>query len=432
MEGKEYGIDDYVDFILKLDAHMLGLSFVTFQAPAAYQTINILKKASPSLTVICGGPHPTAAPWDVLQKSDADLCVVGEGENTFTELLHTFEEAGELSNRWLQKISGLAMRDGTSIVNTSARPFIMDLDSIPFPAWDLVDFSKYAGYHWKKASRDVAMVSSRGCPYDCVFCSNPVWKSNKPWLRMRSPRNVADEIEMLYETYEVREIFDFSDEFNSSVDWATRVCNEIKSLGLRDFFFKCQLRADKITDELADGLSDIGCWLAQVGIESGNQQTLDGIRKGITLEQVLKGCRRLKKRGIKVLGFFMVFNVWEKNGELHYEDRRMSENTFKFARKLISERLIDYMSWSITTPMPGSSLFDLCTRHHLLREKSYCYSGLDHITLNLPNVGVRDIELLKAKGTILQVYSSLLGGNLNWRSLPYALRKIKLVFQHFF
>jgi radical SAM superfamily enzyme YgiQ (UPF0313 family) len=114
------------------------------------------------------------------------------------------------------------------------------------------------------------------------------------------------------------------------------------------------MRAKPITDELAREMAEAGCWYVHLGIESGNEQTLKGVKKFIPLNDVDNACRLLKKYGIKIRALFMIYNVWEENGQLRFEDSQMSINTLKYAKNLIDNKLVDYVSWTAAAPYPGS------------------------------------------------------------------------------
>lgn len=126
-------------------------------------------------------------------------------------------------------------------------------------------------------------MSSRGCPYNCVYCSNPVWKYNKPWYRLRTPKNVVDEIEFIVNKLGIKEIYDQTDEFNGNMKWAKAVCDEIIHRGIK-VSLKAQMRSDHMDRELADKMKAAGFWLSLIGVESGNIRTLKGINKKVTCE----------------------------------------------------------------------------------------------------------------------------------------------------
>ena len=246
--------------------------------------------------------------------------------------------------------------------------FIQELDSIPFPARDLVNMERYAGYPVGIAGPATSILTSRGCPFNCTFCSNNVWKTSRPHYRMRSAKNIVDEFEELSQKRGFKEFFDLSDEFNTNLSHAKDILREIIHRNLC-INLKCQLRAKPIDEEFAHLMKQAGVWYVHLGIESGNEATLLGIRKKVSLEDVERCCHILKRYDIKIWGLFMYFNIWEKDGQVFREDYQKSMNTFDYARSLYSNRLIDYFGGSITTPMPGSELWDIAVRHNLIKEE---------------------------------------------------------------
>jgi anaerobic magnesium-protoporphyrin IX monomethyl ester cyclase len=410
-----YYLDAFMDVgthlqkIKEIRPDLYGVSFATHTKDIVYETVRVIKEEHPFLPIICGGPHSSCAPDDVLKNSKIDVAVIGEGEITFVELVeHYFYNKGNLKD-----IKGIAYREGDNIVKTPFRPLIYNLDDIPFPAREKIsDPSKYLGLQYRKRWPTDWIITSRGCPYNCLFCSNPVWKISKPWYRNRSPKNIGEEVKLLYDQG-LKEINLRCDEFNAEISWAVEVCKEIQKLNLHDLCFTTFLRADNITDELAENLSKINCWLVYLGIESGNQKTLDGICKKITLEQVIYACKTLKKYKIKINGFFIMFNIWEEDGELKYESLEDTIKTLQFGKKLMQNDLIDLLSWSPLVIIPGAPIFDIARTHDLI-------SSMEQITpissIKLPDIDEKAIRKLKWNGIIVQIYSTLKNVKyVNWR-----------------
>ena len=395
-DGVRFGYQKTIDEIKRFKPDVLGVSFTTPAASGAYQLVNDVKAALPETTVVCGGPHSTALPEDVLSRCQADYVVKGEGEVIFYNLVSSSDP---------KSVPGIAYRDGDRIIETPPEPLISNLDEIPFPARDLIDMKKYPGYYVTKKRPDTDIMSTRGCPFNCTFCSNPVWKHQKPWMRSRSPENVVKEIEMLVRDYGIREYFDQCDEFNASKKWATSVCDELIARKL-DVIWKVQVRVDTLDENLVAKMAKAGCWLAFIGIESGNQETLEGIKKHVTLEQVREACRLFHKYGIKVFGLFMAFNVWEEEGQLVYEDVEKTRQTLKFAESLVKEGLMQYLTWSLATPYPASELYDIALRHQLLSDDILGqWDKIEPIwdfTMNLPTVSESDWKAVKSRGARLQ------------------------------
>jgi radical SAM superfamily enzyme YgiQ (UPF0313 family) len=416
-----HSLDEHLKKLDKFQPELYGISFSFIIQNLAYKVIERVKRAFPGLPIVCGGPMPTADPQAVLESSPADICVRGEGEDAFSDLAEYFQEKRSA----LRNIEGIVFRgtDGR-IQETAKRSPIRDIDQIPPPAWGLIDFSRYKGWHIQRSSPQGHLLVNRGCPYDCNYCSNPVWKYNKPWVRLRSPANIAREVETLYK-YGVREIYLSGDEFNVNEKWTIDVCRTIEGLGFKDLFFNCNVRPDVITPSIAEAFKKINLWVVHLGIESGNQKTLDGVGKKIRLEQITDACRILKHEGIKVFGFVMLFHAWEESGQLKWESAEDVNQTINYCRKLFKEKLLDYMSWQVATPMKGSRLWTLATKHNLL--PSHEIRSVFLRNLELPGVNDQDVNRALRKGLLLKNYYMLRNRNINFRHLKAVGANLKVM-----
>ena len=420
LEGQA-SLDDHLTAIAQFKPDIYGMSFALWTARLAQRTINAVKQRYPELITICGGPQPTADYAEVLAKSSVDYCCLGEGEQTFLE----FAGAVSRGERDMTQVPGLAWRgpDGEPALSPK-RAFIKSLDDIPLPAWDLVEFAKYPGMHIHQASPQTHLLVSRGCPFDCNFCANAVWKYNKPWVRLRSPGNIALEVELLYQRG-IREIYMTSDEFNVNAKWALEVCAALEKLGHGDLYFQCNVRADIVTPELAQAFKRINLWMVHLGIESGNQRTLDGVGKHVTLDQIEAACRAFKGEGLSIFGFVMLFHAWEEEGRLCWEGPAEVDGTFRFCRGLLSRKLIDYMSWQVATPMPGSRLWQIAQRHSLVPDKTI--EDVWSQNMLLPGVCEDQIKAKLRKGMLLKNFYLLKNGKINLRSGDRVWRNLKVL-----
>jgi len=426
-DGLMEGYKKTFDKILAESADIIGISAVTPTVLGAYRLVADIKKRLPHSKVVLGGPHPTAMPQEAFrQKAMPDAVAVGEGEVTFTDLVSLYHSRGNLSPDNLAAIDGLCLFLGDKTVLTGVRRFIRDLDSIPYPARDLIDMTRYTGYPVSKARPATTLLISRGCPFDCTFCSNNIWRSSVPHYRKRSVKNVIGELEELTTNGGFKEFFDNSDEFNTDIVYAKDLLREIISRKL-PLHLKCQIRAKPMDEELAQLMKDAGIWYVHLGIESGNEETLRGIKKKVTLQEVEQCCRIVKKYGIKIWGLFMYFNVWEKDGKLCYENCEESMNTLKYAKKLYDNRLIDYFGGSITTPFPGSELWDIAVRHCLIKEECkdaydmWFYKRDAKLVSRLPGIPEANIFAVHQKTAKYIIKSMLLGHLIRLDNVGFSL-----------
>ncbi|MFX0196263.1 MAG: B12-binding domain-containing radical SAM protein [Candidatus Hodarchaeota archaeon] len=425
IDGYREDTCNIVSKIIKYNPGVLGISFTTQAATGAYRLIDEVKERTTKIHVVVGGPHPTIIPEETFERSKADMVVVGEGEETFLEVLERVDTGGDLDS-----IMGTVVLENGKIRRNPPRPLIRDLDDIPFPGRDLLDIKKYPGYMYKKFSHDTDIISARGCPFNCFYCSNPIWKQQKPWYRLRSPKNVVDEIQHIVENYGIREIFDQTDVFNGSKKWAKDVCDEIIERNL-DIAWKAQMRVDNVDGELADKLKKAGFWMGLFGLESSNDRTLDGIKKKQNLEQMNRALSIMNEKDIKCFGLFMAFNVWEEDGRLCYESKEDSLRTLEYVKMLIKEKKIHLFGWSMTTPYPGSELYDIAARHNLIEKEyvgnwEYFDSGAN-FPMKLPGVEEKDwLEVLNA-GKKLQARLLFSSGTFNIKAMPLYMKKAYFV-----
>lgn len=424
-----HSLEDHIRFVEQHRPQIYGLSFAFLTQRVAYQAINELKSRFPQMLIIAGGPHPTSVPEEVMEKTLADMVCIGEGEMTLADIINVMIHGGHD----FTKIPGLLLRTPEGLKRTGNPRAFENLDDLPFMAWDRIDFSKFVGQHYAKSSRQSCIVISRGCPYNCTFCSLPVWRAAKPFVRMRSAENIAREVEWLYQLG-VREIKVVSDEINVTLPWAKDVCRAIGDLGHEDLFFQSNLRADKIDDELAFLFKRMNMWLVHLGVESANDRVLDGIEKKITVAQTERCLEFLKKHKIRVLLFMMAFQLWEREGELQHETPREIRHSLWWVWKQFFRRRMSYMTWSIATPMPGAPLQEIVDRHGFRSANQVLDNwnrNKDYLGIDLSTLGITEktkMRLLRA-GILSKGVFAMVSGNFDWRRHSY---RIGILIRSFF
>lgn len=266
---------------------------ITCYSPVYYEDISVferLRKAMPKTPICLGGPYTTTLEEDIFIKTPADFAVIGEGEITFSMLISYLK-----GNVKIEEIDGLIYRDSCgNIIKNQPRPKISDLNTIPFPAYDIFEMDRYPLHR---------VTASRGCPFSCVWCSSTaVWDYTH---RQRSAENVVAEIEFLVNNYG-KKIFVFSDNtFNSNLKWMEEFCDLLISRKI-DILWSASFRADIVTDSIARKMKESGCYNVSCGIESANKHILKNIRKGGSIEKFAEGIKILKNAGIEVMSQYVI------------------------------------------------------------------------------------------------------------------------------
>ncbi|MFQ5737462.1 MAG: B12-binding domain-containing radical SAM protein [Acidobacteriota bacterium] len=260
--------------------------------------------------VVVGGPEPANYPEEYLARG-ADVVVVGEGELTLEELVPHLVGRGPRS---MHRIRGLVYReeDG-ALVRTEPRPFIRDLDSLPFPDREAVDIHRYVRVWREHHGRgSVSLITSRGCPYTCTWCSHGVFGYSH---RGRSPRHVADEVELIREEYEPDMLWYADDVFTLNPRWFSAYAEELKR---RDLLipFETISREDRLDEEIIRTLAELRCFRLWIGAESGSQRILDAMKRRTNAARVREMVRMLQRYGIEAGLFVMLGYEGEELSDL--------------------------------------------------------------------------------------------------------------------
>jgi anaerobic magnesium-protoporphyrin IX monomethyl ester cyclase len=396
-------VEQHLKYLAEERPSVYGLSFASPLYAVVKPLLRNVRQLLPETLIVCGGPHPTADPQSCLRDSPIDVCCIGEGEETFTELIRTFLSGGDLGT-----VAGIAYaRNGKEVTFSEHRAFIRDLGAIPLPAWDLVDLNRFSGLRQAKSGPSTAMTASRGCAFNCTFCSNPIWKNATPWVRRRSPEMIAQEAELLYQKG-IREIYIRSDLMNDKLDWAINVFDALHNLGHPDLYFQCNLRLARITPELAKAMRRAGCWMCNVGLESGSQRVLDGIKKKTKISEVETNLRTLREHRIKVFAFMMLYQVWESQDALQIETTREVFDSIRLVLSLRRKNLLNQMSWAYATPYPGSDLYRVCKKYGLLPHNfDQALISSDRMTIPLPGLSKYEVAASRLAGLLVQALLNL-------------------------
>jgi anaerobic magnesium-protoporphyrin IX monomethyl ester cyclase len=289
---------------------------------------------------VVGGPLPSWAPESFLDVFDA--VAIGEGEQTMAEIVDSIAQGKDLSG-----VKGLVFKIDKRIIQTGTRQFIEDLDSLAFPTRDLFDNEAYKKYYLDHFGYSItSMITSRGCPFTCDFCSRPIFGAD---MRTRSVNNIVDEVEEI-EALGYDRVWFSDDCFTLNRNHLLSVCKEIGRRGL-DVGWECLSRVDTMDSEVAEGMKRAGCIEVFFGIESGNDSVLSLMKKRITTAQAKRAVYAAKAAGLKVGAFFIVGYPGESN--------KTVLDTVRFASGLP----LDYLSFTMPYPIPGTPLYERVKDH---------------------------------------------------------------------
>lgn len=338
----KYTSEDIINILKNNTPDIIGVSFGTQNRFYAFDLIREIKKYFPDISLVAGGPHPTLTADDIMRNiPEVDIVIRGEGEYTFLDLVKTIDKKGDL-----RKVDGISFRDDVrQVINNQPRAPIEDLDSLPLPARDLLPIDKYRQTIPLSDKICTSMISARGCPYNCVYCSTAEQWGHK--IRHRSADNVVNEIKHLMKNYKLDGVGFFDDVFTMNKNRVIEICKKIIDEKLNISWW-CEARANTIDKEMVDWMKRSGCVHISMAIESGSDKILKNIRKAITVEQGIEAAKIIKQAGIKLKVFFM----HSLPGET-YDDIK---KTVFLSRYLENKFKVDESTQSLTMIYPGTEL----------------------------------------------------------------------------
>ncbi|PVX24750.1 MAG: B12-binding domain-containing radical SAM protein [Candidatus Bathyarchaeum sp.] len=386
LEKNDYEVDvidcqalgiSYADFrreISKRRPDVVGMTSTTLTYKSALKIAKIAKEVHPNCLTALGGCHVTF--WDdkALQESPyLDVVVRKEGENTIIELMERLEAGKDFAD-----VLGITFRDGEKIVQNPDRPYIQDLDSLPFPAhhlWPIDRLRKYGKVMFP-------LMTSRGCTFWCEFCS--AVRMFGRGYRMRSAKNVVDEMEHLHKTFGADSFTFYDDAFTVDQSRVEDICNEIHSRKLK-ITWDCGTRVDMVTKELLQKMRKAGCIAVWFGVEAGSQEVIDAMGKGFTANKTKKAFKMAQDAGLMtiasvVLGF-------------PGETRETAMKTIKF----VEEIKPDDVGYYIATPYPGTPMADHVKKMGWLRITDFDKYDTATPIFELPTLTMREVREIREK-----------------------------------
>ncbi|MGD6807098.1 MAG: B12-binding domain-containing radical SAM protein [Candidatus Bathyarchaeia archaeon] len=373
-QAERLNYDTFRTRIAETSSDLIGATATTLLYKSAMKLITIAKEAQPNAVTALGGSHGTFWDENALKEYHAlDIVVRREGEETLLELAEKLESQSSLKG-----VLGITYREVEKIVRNPDRPFIQDLDALPFPAHHLLPLEKLR--HNGKIL--FPLVSSRGCVYWCDFCSTV--RMFGRGYRMRSAKNVVDEMQYIHDTYGVDQVTFYDDAFSVDRNRVLEICSELHKRNLK-LMWDCGTRVDMVDHELMKTMKDAGCIAVWLGVESGSELILGKMNKSIKLEQTRKAYKTAHQVGLMtianvVLGF-------------PGETEQTAKETIKFVSSLNPEDVGFY----IATPYPGTPMYDEVVKNGWLRVTDFDRYDTAGPTFETPQLSMEKLAELRAK-----------------------------------
>ncbi len=336
--------------IEKLNINIVGISTTTVSFHRALKLGEEIKNKLKNIFLVVGGPHISCNYSHAMSFNVFDVGIMNEGEATFLKLLKNIENGESYYD-----IEGIVYQNNDELIVNPRREYIKNIDRLPFPAYDLIpDINIYSPPPCNYLKSPVAnIITSRGCPNQCTFCDNNTF-GNK--IRFRSAEDIVDEIEYLIREFNVKEIAFVDDTFTISKKRIYDIFHLVKKRGL-EFPWTCMARINNVDYDLLKFMKENNCWHISFGIESGDQEILNVIKKNILIETIYEKIEMCYRLGILTKGFFIIGHPKETLETIN--------KTISFATKL----KLDDIVVTINTPMPGSYQFEHASEYGVLHSE---------------------------------------------------------------
>ena len=363
--------------LLKRKPDLVALTALTPTIGRALETAQVVKETLPDSIVVMGGYHPTFNFIETLEDENVDIVIRGEGEYIMLNLVQALENQSSLHD-----VKGIVFEDKNSkeiVVNPEA-PLIQDLDELPFPALNLLPMKKYRLLDMD--THMTTMITTRGCPMQCSFCSSAAMHGKK--IRERSVENIVDEIEYLNTNYDIDTIAFMDDTFTLKKRKVMAICDEILKRNI-EIMWGCTSRVDTLDEKLLKKMKEAGCITIFIGVESADQQQLDNMCKNTTIakiENAFKIAHKLKIRTIASVALGMPGDTKE-----------IMNKTVKFVHKLKP----NYAIYSLATPYPGTRFYKEAFEKNLIKIKDWSKYTLITPILETIDCSLNDMRKIQAK-----------------------------------
>ncbi len=332
----DFQIEDYnlSHELATFQPDLAGISVCSPSARNAFHLARELKKLNPSLPIVAGSHHISVYEEEIFsQTDDFDILSIGESEETMAELVSVLSGGGELS-----AVKGIIFKENGEVIKNEPREFLKDLDQLPFVPLHLFEIKRYRPLPGTFTRLpNMVMITTRGCPYHCTFCNKSIWGGA---CRFRSALNVVEEIELAVRNFGIREIYFCDDTFTLKRKRVIEFCEELLRRNLK-VGWKCCARVDTVDREILRLMKRAGCFLITFGAESGSDEMLRRIKKGITTDQIRNAFQLAREEKIQRGAFFML--------NIPGDTIETTEATISFSREIKP----DFLHFEFIKPFPG-------------------------------------------------------------------------------
>ena len=373
-QAEKLNYETFQSRIAKTPSDVIGVTATTLLYKSAMQIITVAKQTQPQAVTVLGGSHGTF--WDenaLHEYPTLDVVVRREGEETLIELAEKLQSQSSLSS-----VLGVTYRDGDKVVRNQDRPFIENLDALPFPAHHLMPLESL-----KHNGKIIfPLVSSRGCVFWCDFCSTV--RMFGRGYRMRSAKNVVDEMQFVHDKYGVDQVTFYDDAFSVDRSRVVKICEELHARKL-EMKWDCGTRVDMVDRELMKTMRDAGCFAVWLGVESGSEAILGAMNKSIKLDQT-----RLAYKTAHQLGLMTIANV-----VLGFPGE--TEQTAKETIHFVKELSPDDVGFYVATPYPGTPMYEQVKKNGWLRVTDFDKYDTAGPTFETPTMTMEKLAQLRYK-----------------------------------
>lgn len=373
-------LPELVNTLIKIAPEFVLLAISTPSFRFDMEVAAAIRKTLPNSLIGLFGVHATVLDQEILKANPfVDLILRGEPEGSFQNILQA-----HIEGRGLETIEGLTFRSNEHPIRNTDRPFIEYLDSLPLPAWDLVDLDNYLLPF--RGERFLCLTPSRGCPYRCSFCTGHKYYGRK--LRLRSVESVIEEINHNRRQFGVDDFFIWTETFTLNRNFVLEICLAMQrdTPGIR---WTCNSRTDTVDSELLEQMRKAGCWMISFGIESADQVVLEKANKKLDINKVREPIQAARNAGLVTLGHF-IFG-------LPGDTCKTIKKTAELARNLP----LDFVQFYAAAPFVGSDLYEQGIGKGWLGTDQFESIGQDKASLNLSGLSPNEINKAKFRATCL-------------------------------